>query len=175
MPLWRNRFLLLSSVLLAVCVVVAMGSVENGSTINLQSGPDSVFLVSGAGGSELKPSGTGGWTNESAKVNFSLHGKGLAVELESPGTAVKSLEIRWKVRPDANWKYLGDAWERAYGDLAWLPLDARRVMPWYFLASDGNATTGFGVKTGPGALCYWTVNAEFIDQGNRGPVSWLGL
>jgi alpha-galactosidase len=53
---------------------------------------------------------------------------------------------------------LGDAWERAYGELQWKTLDSNRVMPWYFLASDGTNTHGYGVKTGPSALCYWTAD-----------------
>ena len=153
---------LLSCLLLTIGSVATRGSEADQSTVNIERQPDLVLVAAETGGGELSPSVNGRWTNESAVVSFSPRGKGVAVELESPGSAVKSLEIRWNVTPDANWKYLGDAWERAYGDLAWLPLDARRVMPWYFLASDGNATTGFGVKTGAGALCYWTVNAESI-------------
>jgi alpha-galactosidase len=152
----------LSSVLLVFSAVLAMGSSANGLMINIQREPDSVFLVSETGGTELEPAGNGLWTNESAEVTFSVRGKALAVELGSPRTAPKTLEFRWNVKMDAGWKYLGDAWERAYGDLAWLPLDVRRVMPWYFLASDGTATLGLGVKTGPGALCWWTVNADSI-------------
>jgi alpha-galactosidase len=61
-----------------------------------------------------------------------------------------------------NWKYLGDAWERAYGDLEWKPLDSGRVMPWYFLATNGKLTHGYGVMTGPAALCHWTADGTGI-------------
>lgn len=50
---------------------------------------------------------------------------------------------------------LGDAWERAYGDLQWEPAEASRHLPWYFFAHDGIRTLAFGVKTGPNALCFW--------------------
>ena len=154
------KFWLLTAMLLAARSITA--SATDRLIATLQREPDSVSLVSESGASELAPAGNGIWTNDNAEVRFSLRGKGLAIELASPHTAPKTLEFRWNARPDPAWIYLGDAWERAYGDLDWLPLDARRIMPWYFLASDGTATIGVGVKTGPGALCYWTMNAQSI-------------
>ena len=61
-------------------------------------------------------------------------------------------------------KVLGDAWERSYGDLAWLPLDANRCMPWVCAVSNGTdsiadfsgrRTSCFGVRTLPAAFCMW--------------------
>ena len=49
-----------------------------------------------------------------------------------------------------------------YGDLEWRGLVAERVMPWYFLAHDGKATHGYGVRTQPGAFCFWTVDAAGV-------------
>jgi len=59
-------------------------------------------------------------------------------------------------------RYLGDTWERAYGNLQWLPLDSSRVMPWYFLASDKSGTHGYGVETSPNAMCSWKLNANEV-------------
>ena len=59
-------------------------------------------------------------------------------------------------------KYLGDAWERSYGELEWQPLDAAREMPWYFLASDGRTTHGYGVMTQPAAMCAWRAGTEGV-------------
>ncbi len=87
---------------------------------------------------------------------------GLRVVLFAPDVAVKHIEIRWQAALPSGWKYLGDAWERAYGDLEWKPLDAQRVMPWYFLATEGFLTHGYGVRTGPSALCHWTVDTGGI-------------
>jgi len=36
------------------------------------------------------------------------------------------------------------------------------VMPWYFLAHDGKATHGYGVRTGARAMCFWTAEGEGI-------------
>jgi len=89
-------------------------------------------------------------------------GGGLNVELSAAREAVKSLALFWSGPPPSGWKYLGDAWERAYGDLEWKPLDANRVMPWYFLASNGELTHACGVATSPSALCHWTVDGNGI-------------
>ena len=57
---------------------------------------------------------------------------------------------------------LGDAWERGYGDLRFRPLDAARVYPWYFFACAGETTALYGVKTGPDALCCFTVTPHEV-------------
>ena len=87
------------------------------------------------------------------------HGR-LRLELSAPQAAVKYVEARWTGDPPVDWKYLGDAWERSYGELEWQPLDANREMPWYFLASDGRTTHGYGVMTQPAAMCAWRAGAE---------------
>jgi alpha-galactosidase len=71
---------------------------------------------------------------------------------------------RWEARFPQDTLYLGDAWERSYGDLQWRFLQPERIMPWYFAAH--HAATGrtfmLGVNTQPSALCFWTVDAEGI-------------
>lgn len=46
---------------------------------------------------------------------------------------------------DENTLVLGEAFERAYGDLCWKLIEGRFI-PWYFLAKNGNEIRGFGVK-----------------------------
>ena len=59
--------------------------------------------------------------------------------------------------------FLGDAFERGYGDLLWRKRADTGYIPWYFLASDGKNTHGFGVKTGSDALCFWRISEEHIE------------
>ena len=56
---------------------------------------------------------------------------------------------------------LGDAWERAYGDLSWRKKSEYKVIPWYFCAADQGAINCYGVKTSPNSLCSW----EFCSEG----------
>ena len=67
--------------------------------------------------------------------------------------------LRWAAPAPAGAKILGDAWERAYGDLQWMGLRPERIMPWYMLVSDGSVTHGYGVATGCNSLCSWRLDA----------------
>ena len=65
-------------------------------------------------------------------------------------------------------RVLGDAWERAYGDMEWKGVVAERCMPWYCLVSNGSdsdlCTEGrhtecFGVKVRPSSFAIWQYDA----------------
>lgn len=77
------------------------------------------------------------------------------VTLQAPQTPVCKVRLTFERKAIPNALVLGDAWERAYADLEWKAPDASRKMPWYFFAWDGTLTHCFGVKTQPGAMCYW--------------------
>ena len=124
--------------------------------------PDSISITTETGTQELKGGASNRWRDGDIEVITRTHRNSLVVELSAPTEAVKYVQLHWNASLPANWKYLGDAWERAYGDLEWKPLTAGRVMPWYFLVSNGGLTHGYGVKTGPAALCYWTADATGI-------------
>ena len=71
--------------------------------------------------------------------------------------APKKIRLFYRFEFDESTLFLGDAWERGYGDLCFKPRDEKRYMPWYFLATNGRTTHGFGVKTGGGAFAHWNV------------------
>jgi alpha-galactosidase len=158
----KREILVLSFVIICVSMAYAFAGPDTNQFQNIQREPDGVSVVTETGSDDLKLDAKGGWSEGRVKVSFLSQGAGLKVKLAAPDRAVKFLQIRWKGKMPADWKYLGDAWERAYGDLEWRPLDSRRVMPWYFLASDGQLAHGYGVKTGPSALCYWTADESGI-------------
>jgi alpha-galactosidase len=124
---------------------------------NLLRKPDAVTVLTESDRITLEPGTEGTWGAGRIRLKTFAGNQGLEIKLTAPEVAIKHLELRWHGEFPADEKYLGDAWERAYGDLEWRELDSRRVMPWYFLASDGHVTHGYGVKTGPAALCHWTV------------------
>ena len=152
-------FAILTLFTLGVAHAIATG---NDDFNNLDRIPDSVAVTTEAGTVALVPGPGGSWTSEPMRVTTTPRPIGLGIILSAPGVPVKSLEIRWQGKTPAHALYLGDAWERAYGDLEWKPLDAQRIMPWYFLANHGRFTDGFGVKTDPSALCYWTLDTNGI-------------
>lgn len=150
----------------AVCVLVSVLAMAANATEDrfndLSRAPERVVVITQDSTNELKLKTGGVWTNGDLAVTMAERFGGLAVTLTSPTRPVKWLEIRWKAKLPSDWKYLGDAWERAYGDLEWKSLDGKRIMPWYFLASDGQWTDGYGVKTGPAAMCFWTADKKSI-------------
>jgi len=100
----------------------------------------------------------GNWADGDVAVTTDLRDDGLAVGIAAGTTLLQRVILRWRCDVPDGLRFLGDHWERAYGDLEWRCLAAQRVMPWYFLAFDGELTHGYGVATQPGAFCCWTVD-----------------
>ena len=69
-----------------------------------------------------------------------------AVILKGNGQKLSFVKITFR-RMFGDVLVLGDAWERAYGELEWRTPQENEKMPWYFLAYKEGKTFGFGVKT----------------------------
>lgn len=95
------------------------------------------------------------WTIPGAELRCILSADDLALTLHAPGTPVRRLHLRWQGSIAEDTRVLGDAWERSYGDLAWLPLQPERPLPWYCLLATATGAHGYGVRTGASALCFW--------------------
>jgi alpha-galactosidase len=113
------------------------------------------------------PSG-GTWGHAGTSVGFRKEKDILAIEVQAEKTSVAWVVLRWDTPLPADAQFLGDHWERAYGDLAWRGFVPERIMPWYFLCHSRHGTTGWGVRTGAAAFCFWTADA-------RGISLWLDL
>jgi alpha-galactosidase len=109
---------------------------------------------------KLKHSGSDAWSGRSAAVSSEQTGdsKEIKLFLEAGSAEVKTVRIRWNSPISGPIMLLADHWERGYGDLGWMGLQPERVFPWYVLMNNGKTTNGFGVKTGPSAMCYWQVD-----------------
>lgn len=118
------------------------------------------------------------WTVASAELRVTPSAQGVEVALTAPTLPVHHVHLRWRASLPVETLVLGDAWERSYADLAWLPMRAERVLPWYFLCTDNTITQGAGVKTGPAALAFWQVDGEgislWLDVRNGGNGVLLG-
>ncbi|MBL8026245.1 MAG: hypothetical protein JNL74_07530 [Fibrobacteres bacterium] len=111
---------------------------------------------------EMKRSKENLWQIDGAELLFSPTAQGNSIVLRASAKAVKRIECRWDIKIKTGTKFLGDHWERGYGDLEWRGIVPERVMPWYVMANFGQATEGFGVRTNPGAFAYWKVNSQFV-------------
>jgi alpha-galactosidase len=144
--------------------------------------PDFVAAYVEASGRMMLSKSAGRWQADDVEVSTEAKqmgpGKTLALSVASPRSPLARLHLRWLGRLPENSRFLGDHWERSYGDLEWRGFDADRVMPWYFLAATGQGTHGYGVKTGASAFCFWQADAEgislWLDVRNGGSGVRLG-
>lgn len=149
-------------VCLTLCAAGALAASDGNEFLDLLRPPDTVTLETETGVVPLARNGNV-WRAEGVEVRAERASGGLRVSLNAPSQPVKTLRLRWNGPAPANSRYLGDAWERGYGDLQWKPLDAAGVMPWYFLSTNGQRTHGYGVMTGPAAMCAWTLDTQGVE------------
>ncbi|HUO27801.1 MAG TPA: hypothetical protein VMU80_01195, partial [Bryobacteraceae bacterium] len=100
------------------------------------------------------------------------------ITVSAPTTRLMRVRFRWDGSFPDGCRFLGDHWERSYGDLEWRGLAGERLMPWYVLAWHANATHGYGVMTGAAAICAWQTDAGgltlWLDVSNGGSGVELG-
>lgn len=120
----------------------------------------------------------GRWTAKGIAVQAEPRGSTLPVRIEAPVAALLRVHLRWKARVPERWRILNEQWERSYGDLEWRGVLGERVLPWYFLAFDGQATHGYGVATGCASFAFWQVDPDgislWVDVRNGGGPVRLG-
>ncbi|HEY4289641.1 MAG TPA: hypothetical protein VGN00_21215 [Puia sp.] len=117
-----------------------------------------------SGGKWLLLSGSGEkWSNGPVMVSLQHSGQSLTVKVHAPGIELEKVRLSWDrvFAPEAG--YLGDDWERSYGELSWRSVLPERKAPWYLLVHDGRRTMAFGVKTGAGSICYWQASGRKLE------------
>jgi alpha-galactosidase len=90
---------------------------------------------------------------------------GMSVQIQSPKTPLEKLRLSWDLTTNlpSTSIFLGDAWERSYGDLSWQNISATHQAPWYLLVNDGTITRAFGVKTGAKCFCSWELSPKKLE------------
>ena len=146
---------LVSALAPALPYSLADNSISNLSRHALFSRPECVRVFAGVDAEEYVLRGTGDrWSSKDIELWLRQDAASLTITLTAPNIAVHRIHIRWKTRLPEQTFVLGDAWERSYGDLAWLPLQADRVLPWYFVAKAGTSYAAMGVKTRARAFAF---------------------
>lgn len=102
----------------------------------------------------------GRFQDVSWKLSDNPHALDLSITAQD--TPLKEWVLRWDREFPPACRFLGGAWERGYGDMEWRGCVPERVMPWYFLADNGQEVLCFGVKVQPHALCYWTADPHGV-------------
>jgi alpha-galactosidase len=140
----------------------ARSSKRTATFLDLRRPPDDITVQTASAYRAMRPASDGRWDVGSISVTCTPTADALRVALRAPSDGVQRLHLRWNGQLDAVRLLLGDAWERAYGDLEWRGMAPDRVMPWYVAAWDGGATHGYGVRTGGNAFCFWQVDSAGI-------------
>ena len=160
--------------------VPSPGARNTTKVIELPEFPHRVLIdVDGAG---LKSADRNGarFTTANVVVDLGRTPAGQAIRVSSPTGPLNRIVLRWKTAFPSETVFLGDHWERGYGDLQWRFLQPERVLPWYFAAHHPASGRTFmaGVATQPAALCFWTVDADgislWLDFRNGGSPSLPG-
>lgn len=108
---------------------------------------------------------TAKWENDDynlddINVKLNQDNEHLAIFLTAQTSKVKWIKLRWNnLSWDKNVRFLGDAWERGYGDMEWKGMNPNRFMPWYFCAKSEAKSACYGVKVRPSAMCFWQVDS----------------
>lgn len=108
---------------------------------------------------------TAKWENDDynlddINVKLNQDNEHLAIFLTAQTSKVKWIKLRWNnFSWDKNVRFLGDAWERGYGDMEWKGMNPNRFMPWYFCAKSEAKSVCYGVKVRPSAMCFWQVDS----------------
>ena len=94
------------------------------------------------------------FTSAQAAVVLAGGGASQAVKVSCPTGPLSRVILRWEISCPEDTLYLGDAWERGYGDLQWRHLQPERILPWYFAAHHVASGRTFlaGVKTQPAKI-----------------------
>ena len=125
--------------------------------------PDSVEIIDDQNRTIVLERSGSTFTSDNLEVSFTKTREGLAATLHSPSAKVKYVRAVWNEPARKGSLYLGDQWERGYGDLRWEKLDPSRIMPWYYIESAGGKIYGRGVMTGCSSFCAWKVSGSAVE------------
>jgi len=120
------------------------------------------------------------FTSKQASVHLVNTAAGMEVRVSCPTGPLARVVLRWDKTFADDTIFLGDHWERGYGDLQWRFLQPERIMPWYFAVHNVASGRTFmaGVKTQPAALCFWMADGAgvslWLDFRNGGAPSLPG-
>lgn len=182
----RRSFLLGAGAVAAAATSLPAAHASESTSValpDIQRMPDRVSTFDEARSIEknLTRAGTkwqGSGVEVSTEAQTGKSGIEMAVFVTAPSLSLTRIRLRWHGTFPLDWKYLGDHWERSYGDLEFRGLAGDRLMPWYFLATNGHQSYACGIKTGASAICYWQVDAAGVtlslDISNGGSGVHLG-
>lgn len=98
------------------------------ASVAVASVPSSAWLFSESGAHPLTRSGER-WQADGIELTARASAQSLKLSLQSPKSNPVRLHVRWAFRVSPDLRFLGDAWERSYGDLAFRGMEPERILP----------------------------------------------
>ncbi len=148
------------------------------SYLSLLRPPDSVRILADGQTYRMESLRGGLWVCDGASLKTTIFSDRQRFTLSAESLEPTWVAIRWQANIVGVKRYLGDCWERSYGDLEWRGETPDRPMPWYFLAHDGKRTHGYGIVARPSAFCFWIADRSgmtlWLDVRNGGSGVRLG-
>ncbi len=124
----------------------------------IRRAPDRVLVENIA----ARRDGEDSYARGDVRVSCRRQGDTLEIFILAAATPVRRVRLRWQFSQELRGRILGDAWERAYGDMEWASVNPFRTLPWYALVNEGPDTAAYGVMVRPGAICSWQLDPEGV-------------
>ncbi|TSJ38802.1 hypothetical protein FO440_20060 [Mucilaginibacter corticis] len=158
----RRHFLQLSSTS-AVALLLSRLTYATSAQTTAMGLPAEVWAQSGD--EWFKLTGTNGakFSHKDIEVVVKANGNAKGIYVTSPTQQLNAVRLKWAHNMPAKAMYLGDHWERSYGDLQWKTNTTGVKNPWYVLISDTKQTACFGVKTGANTICWWGLSDKGLE------------
>jgi alpha-galactosidase len=154
----RRNFITTTGLALGYCLIRDTAFAAPGQhSIQLIGYPDEVTAIINDQWVQLSGSAKESWRYNDVMVRLANTRTGITVSVTAPNVRISSVSLIWKTADKSTSSVLNDNWERTYGDASWHPPRATEKLPWYFMEHSGNATYGFGVKTGTHSFCSWEI------------------
>ncbi len=157
----RRRFLKVSG-LSAASFLFVHTNPHTGYSVKQIRFPDAVSARCGGEWFSLKGNAEI-WKFEELEVALRSTDDFISIFITAPGRELEYIKCSWNQTAPPSSRFLGDHWERSYGDLSWELPALKKRFPWYILISDGMQTQAFGVKTGASSICFWEASADTLD------------
>jgi alpha-galactosidase len=158
----RRHFIKLSTTTAAAVLFSRITHATSTLTTAINN-PDEVWAQSGEEWVRLEGTNGNIFTYKDISVRLKNSGDAKGVFVSSPTQQLNAVRLKWKHNLSPNSKFLGDHWERSYGDLQWKTKPDGVKNPWYVIIHDDKQTACFGVKTGCNSICWWGLTNDSLE------------
>lgn len=156
----RRKFIYLSGISLAGLITKPWSPEGNSAHVMLP--PDIVEILVDTQWYPLTTVNQVAWQLRDVLVTIKQNDKVLPVKLQAPSVLLSAIRLTWKLPELPEAQFLGDNWERTYGDAQWQAPDPAKKYPWYLIRHEANDTLCMGVRTGCSSICYWQIKSDSL-------------